>query len=158
VGRTWLKLALQPACIGGFRMTEHDPEHIEIAEVSRPHPKRRWPRLALYVLAAVVVGLGAWQVVQLHNDVSTLQSQDRHQQAQLKSQQAKLKSQQAQLGGLNDAALNAASTTSINQIENKISVIEGVTTNLSVMIGCVNTALRDATVNGDGSLFVSIAC
>ena len=103
------------------------------------------------VLMVAVVGVGAWQLVDLHHRISTLESQNRR-------DEARLQRQQDQLGGLNAALLNTASGTSLGQIESKISTIESYTTSLAVRIGCVEQSVNTATVQPDGTLFVAIRC
>jgi hypothetical protein len=116
-----------------------------------PRRRSRWLIVVSCVLLVAVIGVGAWQVVDLHHRVSTLESQNRR-------NEVRLQRQESQLGGLNGALLNTASGSSLGQIESKISSIESATTGLAVSIGCVEQALNSATVNSDGTLFVAIRC
>ena len=113
--------------------------------------QHRWLRITAGMVVVAVLAVGTWQVVEVHHEVSDLQTQNQ-------SQQARLKNQQSQLDGLNSALGNTASGTSLSRIESQISALQGNTTNLAVRIGCVNLALNDATVSPDGSFFVSIRC
>ena len=45
-------------------------------------PKHRMLRLVGLALLCAVIGLGTWQLIVLHNEVSSLQSQNHSQQAQ----------------------------------------------------------------------------
>lgn len=64
-----------------------DPEPIgtESNEAGKGTAAARHGRLRLVGIALLcaVIGLGTWQLVELHNQVSTLQTQNRIQQAQL---------------------------------------------------------------------------
>ena len=122
--------------------------------------QHRWLRITAGMVVVAVLAVGTWQVVELHHEVSDLQTQSHSQQTRLKSQLTRLKSQQSQLSLL-DAAVSGSTegaSTSLSQIEGQISALQGNTINLAVRIGRVNLALNDATVNPDGSLFVSLRC
>jgi len=120
---------------------------------SREH---RWQRITAGIVVVAVLAVGAWQVVELHHEVSDLQTQSQSQQARLVGQQARLVGQQKQLSLLNAAVAGSTTGATLSQIQDQISRIEGNTTGLAVRIGCVYQALQDATVPSSNLEYGSI--
>jgi hypothetical protein len=134
-------------CAYSPAMTDTTP--LENGNSDHASGKRRWLCTLAGILVVALLGVGVWQVVELHRQVSDLQTRNQ-------SQQDRLKSQQSQLDGLDAALSNTATGTSFSRIEGEISTIQGVTTHLGVRIGYLEQALNTTTVNSDGTLFVAI--
>jgi hypothetical protein len=119
---------------------------------------RRWPILVVGVLVVAALGVGAWQVVQLRHDVSDLQAQNQRQQVRIVSQQRALNGLEGTVSNSNTGASLGQMQGQISTIQGQISNVEAVTTELSTRIGCNVQALKQATVNPDGTIFVPIYC
>jgi hypothetical protein len=130
-----------------------DPYEIETN--SNETRRHRWPFAVAGLLLIVIIGVGAWQMVDMHHQISELQTQNHREQVQIESQQNQLSGLNAAISG---SASKATTTTNLRQMEGQISTLQGYTTSLAVRLGCVNQALKDATVNSNGTLFVDLIC
>ena len=127
----------------------HDMTPPETGGSDRAFREHRWLRITAGIVVVALLAVGAWQVVELHHEVSDLQTQSQ-------SQQARLVGQQKQLSLLNAAVAGSTTGATLSQIQDQISRIEGNTTGLAVRIGCVYQALQDATVPSSNLEYGSI--
>jgi uncharacterized protein HemX len=140
-------------------------EATEVTEVTRT---RRWPARVVAFLVVAVLAVGAWQVVDLHRQVSKLQAENQR-------QQARLESQQNQLEGLGTVASGSATSASVGDLDarvtalgyqlsqdernavglqSSVSDLSSSLSNLSTRVDCVYRALINATVIPNGSLSI----
>jgi hypothetical protein len=161
---------------------EPDKPQLE-ADVPRGTNRRRWPAPVVGLLLVAVLAVGAWQVVELHRQVTDLQRANDRQRTQIASQQSQLSGLNAALNGTAGEATTAAALGRIqNQIGalgvqvsqdqqgqgntqsqiaalgDQVSQVQGNTRDLSSTIDCVYQAVKEATVNSDGSLFIAVNC
>jgi hypothetical protein len=145
---------------------EHDTAVHKIvpSEVTELTRTRRWPARVATVLVVAVLAVGAWQVVELHRQVSNLQAENHR-------QEIRLESQQSQLEGLNAAASGSATSASVGDLDARVtaldfqlsqdernasglqSAVSGLSsslTDLSSKVDCVYKALSNATASPYG--------
>lgn len=142
---------------------EHDTAQSEM--VPSGAKRRRWPARVAAAAVVALAAAGAWQLVQLHHEVDTQQAELRTLSggASSKASVSSLGQMETRISDLEDMVGSLQDDTSsldsqASDFKDQISRIEAYTGTLAVRIGCLNQALRGATVQSDGSLFVGVSC
>jgi hypothetical protein len=108
-------------------------------------PQHRTLRLVGLALLCAVIGLGTWQLVVLHNQVSSLQSQNHSQQGQarIQSELDGLQSlvEQAPTGGQYDSLLTDvrlyANASDLLNLRSTVSDLQSTVTSLESTVSCL---------------------